>query len=120
LHRIFWSTALLLALAVAKDPKHRLPSVATFAVALGDACRGQLADDLRRQARALLRIAPWSEPEYEPITIRPGVAWAESGRQRIHTAPLPDMPVARADVFLDTDLLPPPPPVRSREDSFAA
>lgn len=58
---------LVLALCLAKEPDDRLPSAATFAAALADAARSNLATPLRHAARELLSQHPWWAAE---LTVR--------------------------------------------------
>ncbi len=52
---------LVLAIALAKLPKGRFPSSATFAGALRAAATGSLDDKMRMHAERILRGAPWSK-----------------------------------------------------------
>ena len=54
---------LVLALALAKDRERRLRSTVALAAALRDAARGELDENLRNGARALLDEHPWGEHE---------------------------------------------------------
>ena len=51
---------LVLAIALAKQPKSRFPSSATFASAMRAASRGSLDEKMRVHAERVLRAAPWS------------------------------------------------------------
>ena len=49
----------VLALALAKDPRHRFPDAAAFADALAAAFGERLPEDLRRLAEARIALEPW-------------------------------------------------------------
>jgi serine/threonine-protein kinase len=49
----------VLALALAKDPRHRFPDAAAFADALAAAFAERLSEDLRRLAEARIALEPW-------------------------------------------------------------
>ena len=60
------STAFVLALAMAKDPKDRFESGEKLATALEKAALGRLDSATRRRAQKLLEGLPWSEPGQSP------------------------------------------------------
>ncbi len=105
---------LVLALALAKEPSQRLGSVALFAQALADARRGELAEWLRRDARALLAAAPWTAPrdDGDEATLRPGAWQLDDSDPRAHTSLLPSDRGAG-------DFVPPPPFFESEESVTA-
>jgi serine/threonine-protein kinase len=51
----------VLALGLAKDPRHRFADAAAFADALAAACAERLAEDLRRLAEARIALEPWGQ-----------------------------------------------------------
>ena len=56
----------ILALGLAKHVANRIVSAASFAKALRDACYGQLDDELRQSAAALLHVYPWQPADEAP------------------------------------------------------
>jgi hypothetical protein len=49
----------VLAIALAKEPKDRFETATDFALALGDAIQGEIAEEVRRRALVVLTYAPW-------------------------------------------------------------
>ena len=56
-----------LAVGLAKRPDQRYDSCGQLAAALGEAIQGQLPDELRARAKALLRKRPWTERTPERV-----------------------------------------------------
>ena len=54
---------LVLAVAMAKDPRDRFATPAAFTTALGAALRADLDDATRQQGQRLVAVMPWAEPD---------------------------------------------------------
>lgn len=84
---------LVLAIALAKLPKARFPTSASFALAMRAAARGELDAKMRAHAEKLLRAAPWSAATTQsppPIAIAPASSLIDrspTGRSTSRRAP---------------------------------
>jgi serine/threonine protein kinase len=93
---------LWLALALAKDPNRRIPTVRMLAATFQDAVRGCLAPHLRQVARDILTIDPWSDLEAAE-TLRP--AQLSGAHRSLRAMRNPEL--ARTSPLPETALLPP-------------